>query len=130
MNLESPKITANKNQQEMFNFLTNVENYEQLMPASKEKFEVIAQDTFLFQLKGMPEIRLKIQDTDEPKLIVLGSTSDKFPFALSIHIDAVNENQSEAQLFFNGEFNAMMSMMIKSPLKKFINTLAENASKL
>ena len=78
----------------------------------------------------MPEIRLKIQDTDEPKLIVLGSTSDKFPFALSIHIDAVNENQSEAQLFFNGEFNAMMSMMIKSPLKKFINTLAENASKL
>ena len=51
MNLESPKITANKNQQEMFNFLTNVENYEQLMPASKEKFEVIATGYFPFSAK-------------------------------------------------------------------------------
>lgn len=130
MNLESPKVTAGKSQQEMFDFLTNVENYEQLMPESKQKFEAISQDTFLFQLKGMPEIRLKIQQTEEPKLIVLGSTADKFPFALSIHVDAVDENHSEVQLFFNGEFNAMMSMMVKGPLKKFINTLADNAAAL
>ncbi|MDT0675796.1 SRPBCC family protein [Autumnicola musiva] len=130
MNLESPKVKADKNQQEMFNFLTNVENYEQLMPESKEKFQVIDQETFLFGLKGMPEIKLKIQDTEEPKLVVLGSTSDKLNFSLNIHIDALNEKQSEVQLLFHGNFNAMMSMMVKSPLQKFINSLAENISKL
>jgi len=34
------------------------------------------------------------------------------------------------QLFFEGEFNAMMAMMIKGPISKFIETLAENMGKL
>jgi hypothetical protein len=130
MKLESQKVTANKSQQELFNFLTNVENFEQIMPQSKEKFEVTSQDTFLFQLKGMPEIRLKIMETKEPELIVLGSTSDKFPFTLNTHIEKAGESQSEVYMDFEGQFNAMMSMMIKSPLKKFITALTENIGKL
>lgn len=130
MKLESPKVTAGKSQKEMFQFLTNVENYEQIMPSSKEKFEVIGEDTFLFQLKGMPEIRLKIVETQEPSLVVLGSTSDKFPFKLNTHIAAAGENQSEVNMDFEGNFNPMMSMMIKGPLKKFITALTENIGKL
>lgn len=130
MKLESEKVTAGKSQEEMFRFLTNVENYEQLMPESKEKFQAITQDTFLFQLKGMPEIRLQIIETREPELVVLGSTSEKFPFTLNIHIAEAGAGRSEVFMDFEGKFNAMMSMMIKGPLKKFINTLSENVSKL
>ena len=114
----------------MFNFLTNVENYEQIMPSSKEKFEVTSEDTFLFQLKGMPEIRLKIIETQEPELVVLGSTSEKFPFQLRTYIASAGDNKSEVNMDFEGKFNAMMSMMIKGPLKKFITALTENIGKL
>jgi hypothetical protein len=48
MNLESQKVTSQKSQQEMYDFLTSVENYEQVMPESLEKFEVTAEDTFYF----------------------------------------------------------------------------------
>ena len=130
MHIESQKVTADKSQQEMFDFLTNAENYEQLMPESKEKFEVRDEKTFVFGLKGMPVIKLQIQETIEPELVVLGSTSDKLDFTLKAHISALNENQSEVQMEFNGEFNAMMAMMVKKPLSKFINTLAENIGKL
>ena len=130
MNIESPKVTADKSQQEMFNFLTKVENYEQLMPESKEVFEVRDEKTFVFGLKGMPVIKLQIQETKEPELVVLGSTSDKFNFTLKAHISALNENQSEVQMEFDGEFNAMMAMMVKKPLTNFINTLTENIGKL
>ncbi|MDX1760867.1 MAG: SRPBCC family protein [Christiangramia sp.] len=130
MKLESPKVTADKSQQEMFQFLTNVENYEQIMPESKEKFQVLSEDTFLFQLKGMPEIRLKIVETQEPNLVVLGSTSEKFPFKLNTHIAEAGANQSEVNMDFEGNFNPMMSMMIKGPLKKFITALTENIGKL
>lgn len=130
MNIESPKVTADKSQQEMFNFLTKVENYEQLMPESKEVFEVRDEKTFVFGLKGMPVIKLEIQETIEPELVVLGSTSDKFDFKLKAHIEALSENKSEVKMEFNGEFNAMMAMMVKKPLTKFINTLAENIGKL
>lgn len=130
MNLESQKVTVNKSQQELFDFLSNVENYEQLMPESKEKFEVRSPDTFAFALKGMPEIELQIKEKKAPNLIILGSTSDKLNFTLDVVIEEAGENQSQAQLFFNGKFNAMMSMMVKGPLKKFIKTLAENLSEL
>ncbi|MGA8853592.1 MAG: SRPBCC family protein [Christiangramia sp.] len=130
MKLESQKVTADKSQEEMFQFLTDVNNYEEIMPESKEKFEVITDDTFHFQLKGMPEIRLKIVETIEPELVVLGSTSDKFPFQLRTHIAEAGINQSEVFMEFKGEFNAMMGMMIKGPLKKFITTLTENIGKL
>ncbi len=130
MKLESPKVTAEKDQQELYTFLTNVENYEQIMPSSKEKFEVISEDSFLFQLKGMPEIRLKIVETKEPELVVLGSTSDKFPFKLSTHISDAGAGKSEVDMDFEGNFNPMMSMMIKGPLKKFITALTENIGKL
>ncbi|WP_282017879.1 SRPBCC family protein [Salegentibacter mishustinae] len=130
MHIESQKVTADKSQQEMFEFLTNAENYEQLMPESKEKFEVRDEKTFVFGLKGMPVIKLQIRETIEPELVVLGSTSDKLDFTLKAHISALSENQSEVQMEFNGEFNAMMAMMVKKPLSKFINTLAENIGKL
>jgi len=34
------------------------------------------------------------------------------------------------QLHFDGEFNAMMAMMVKGPISKFIETLAANMHKL
>ena len=130
MHLESNKVTTGKSQQEMFEFLTNVKNYEQLMPESKEKFEVKGEDRFLFGLKGMPEIQLEIKETIEPELVVLGSTSDKLNFMLNVHIEAIEENKSAVMMEFDGKFNAMMSMMVKGPLQKFIDTLSENVSKL
>lgn len=130
MNLESEKVTTQKSQQEMFNFLTNVENYKQVMPDSMEKFEVTGEDSFVFQLKGMPEIELEIKETREPDLVVLGSTSEKFNFSLDLTIEPAGESQSQVQLLFTGKFNAMMAMMVKSPLKKFINTLSENIQKV
>jgi len=130
MNLESPKVTTHKSQQEMFNFLNKVEDYEQLMPSSLEKFEVTGDESFLFSLKGMPQIELQIKETREPELIVLGSTSDKFDFAIDLVIEPAGETQSDVQLLFNGKFNAMMAMMVKGPLNKFITTLSENIQKV
>jgi len=130
MNLESPKVTTQKSQQEMFNFLTQVENYEQVMPESLEKFNVTGPQAFIFSLKGMPQIELEIKETREPELIVLGSTSDKFDFSIDLNIEPVGEDQSDVQLFFTGKFNTMMAMMVKGSLKKFIDTLSQNIQKV
>lgn len=130
MNIESQKVTTQKNQQEMYNFLTSVENYEQVMPQSLEKFQVTGENSFKFSLKGMPEIELEIKETREPELVVLGSTSDKFDFTIDLVIEPSGQEQSDVQLLFNGKFNAMMAMMVKSPLKKFIETLSQNIQKV
>lgn len=130
MNLESPKVTVEKPAQYIFDQLTDVKNFEKLMPENIAKFEVTGDESFIFALKGMPEIKLKLKEKSAPNKVVLGAASDKLPFTLTGNINTVSEASSEVQLFFEGEFNAMMAMMIKGPITKFIETLAQNMHKL
>ena len=130
MNLESPKVTVSKSAQELFDLLTDVRNFEKLMPDNIAKFEIIGDDAFIFGLKGMPEIKLKMKEKVAPNKVVLGAASDKLPFTLTASIDAVSDNNSDVKLDFVGEFNPMMAMMIKGPIGKFIETLATNMTKL
>ncbi|MFD2891271.1 SRPBCC family protein [Flavobacterium chuncheonense] len=130
MNLESPKVTIDKSAAYIFNALTDVKNFEKLMPDNIAKFEVLDNDAFIFGLKGMPEIKLKMKDKQEFSKVILGAASDKLPFTLTGNINSLDENKSEVQLLFEGQFNPMMAMMVKGPISKFIETLAQNMGKL
>ena len=129
MNLESPKTHTSKSQEELYNFLGDVNNFKTIMPESLESFKVLDEKSFLFQLKGMPEIVLELKDKTPHSQIVLGAKSEKLPFTLTANIEEATQG-SDVQLLFTGEFNAMMAMMIKSPIKKFIGTLSENMGKV
>lgn len=129
MNLESNKTIINKSQKEFFEYLIDLNNFEELMPSNTDKFEVDG-ESFIFSLKGMPEIRLVLKEKQEFNKIILGAASSKLSFSLTAIINEVTENTCETQLLFEGEFNAMIAMMVKGPLQKFIDTLAENAGKL
>jgi hypothetical protein len=130
MNLESPKVTVQNNASYLFEALCDVNNFEKLMPESIAKFEVTDADSFIFGLKGMPEIKLRMKDKTPNSKIVLGAASDKLPFTLTANIEEISESSAAIQLVFEGEFNAMMAMMIKGPITKFIETLSENIHKL
>ena len=125
MKLESSKHVIPQSPETVFNFLSEVKNYKQLMPDTITKFEVLGDKRFVFALKGMPEIILEIKETIPYNKIILGAASEKMPFLLNIDIKELSAQSSEAQLLFEGEFNGMVSMMIKSPIQKFINTLGE-----
>jgi carbon monoxide dehydrogenase subunit G len=126
MNLESPKISVSKSPEDVFNFLADVKNFKSLMPENISKFEVLGEDKFVFALKGMPEIILKKKEVMPPNKIVLGAAGGKIDFSLIANITKTDENSSDVKLDFSGDFNPMMSMMIKGPITKFIETLATN----
>ena len=126
MKLESPKKVVDQTPETVYSFLTDVRNYEQLMPENTTKFEVLGEKRFVFGLKGMPEIVLELKESTPFNKVVLGSASEKMPFLLTADILGLTEGSSEVQLRFEGEFNTMVSMMIKTPIQKFIETLATN----
>jgi carbon monoxide dehydrogenase subunit G len=129
MNLNSEKVIVNQPQKQFFEFLTNLNNFEQLMPSTIEKFEVDG-DSFLFGIAGMPEIRLVIAEKTEYGHIKLKAASSKLDFSLVTTLKEVSANSCECQLLFEGDFNPMMAMMVKKPLQKFLDTLAEKAATL
>lgn len=129
MNLESPKVSVSKTPEDTFNFISDIKNFEALMPENISKFEVLSEDKFLFALKGMPEIVLKKKEEIPPNKIVFGAAGGKIDFALTAIISEVEDGNSEVKLEFSGDFNPMMTMMVKGPISKFIETLATNLPK-
>ncbi|MFS4457263.1 SRPBCC family protein [Maribacter sp. 2304DJ31-5] len=130
MFIETPATSVSKNGQETFDFLIDLANFEKLMPENIAKFEVLDADKFLFALKGMPEIVLERKEQVPNSKLVLGAVNDKLPFTLTADISEMNENTSKVVLSFQGEFNAMMAMMVKTPIANFMNTLSQNLGKL
>ncbi|WP_136466320.1 SRPBCC family protein [Flagellimonas onchidii] len=130
MHIETPSKKVAKSDKEVFDFLTDIKNFETLMPDNIDKFEVLDDITFKFALKGMPEIVLRLKEQVPNSKVVLGAASDKLPFTLTGDITALGDSESEIALSFEGEFNAMMAMMIKSPITNFMETLSVNMDKI
>lgn len=127
MNLEGRKIMLNKPVAELVELLKNPQQYEQLMPDGLQKFEAIA-DGFKFSLKGMPEIALKVGEVNENKA-TLRSASSSLDFELTTAMNAVSENQTEIQMFFEGKFNPFIKMMVEKPLQNFMDALTDKIEK-
>jgi hypothetical protein len=92
MNLESPKVTVEKSAEYLYTQLSDIKNFEKLMPENIAKFEVLGDDIFNFGLKGMPEIKLRLKEGVPFTKVILNAASDKLPFTLVANINAVADN--------------------------------------
>lgn len=130
MHIQAQERNIPKSDREVFEFLTDLRNFEVLMPENIDKFEILDEKTFKFALKGMPEIVLRLKEQQPHQKVVLGAASDKLPFTLTADIRALDGEQSRVGLSFEGQFNAMMAMMVKAPITKFMETLSANLDKI
>jgi len=130
MTLNSTSNELKLSDQNLFYKLTDINNYEKIMPENISKFEIIDSNTLIFSLKGMPEIKLVFGEKISPTLITLNSSESKINFSLTAHINKIDESNCSFSLEFNGDLNPMIQMMVKTPLQSFINDLSNNISKL
>lgn len=126
MQIDSPIVSVSKSNETVFNFLKDVKNFEALMPESINKFQILEHNKFIFALNGMPEIVLEKKEETPHSSIVLGAAGGKLDFRLKANITPAENNQTNVQLSFSGDFNPMMAMMIKGPITKFVETLVNN----
>ena len=130
MNLETQKTIVSKSAKDLFTLLEKVETFERLMPDNISKFEKLSDTSFVFALKGMPEIYLEKKSSTPSSQLVLGEAKGKIPFQLTANITEVSNNKSEVQLLFEGNFNPVMAMMVKTPISKFMETLVTKMKEL
>jgi len=114
----------------LFDRLCLIENYKKIMPENVSKFEIIDEESFIFSIKGMPVIKLKISEKSMPLKIVLKSLDSKIDFSLTGFISKSDDQISSFHLEFDGNLNPMLQMMVKNPLQSFINDLSENIKNL
>lgn len=126
--IEPETVQVNRSPEALFDHLSVLKNMYELMPEAVQRFEA-DDDTFLFGLKGMPDVRLLLEEKKRPELLQFKAASSKLDFTLSIHIAPQNDI-STLSIKFAGDFNPMMKMMVEKPLRTFIHALADKAAEL
>jgi carbon monoxide dehydrogenase subunit G len=121
--IESDKTIVNKSPEEVFNFLSNFNNFEKLMPEQVTNWKS-TEDECSFTISGMASLGMKILEKKPHNFILVGKHgSAPFDFTLECTMSEKNPSEAEVQLAFNADLNPMLKMMAVKPLTNFLNIL-------
>ena len=126
--IESQQVEVNKSAEEIFNFISDFNNFSQLMPSSVKDLET-TEETCSFSLKGMPTIKLKVGEKTPFSLVSMVADGGQIAFSLNCALEEDGDN-CKAKLFFEAELNMMMKMMVEKPLTNFLNILVDRLKEI
>jgi len=127
--IESDQVTIDKTAKEVFDFLSDFNNFEKLMPEQVVDWKSTA-DECTFTIKGMATLGMKIIEKVPNSLVkVTKNGSAPFEFTLSCMIEDL-QSQCRVRLAFDADLNPMMKMMASKPLTNFLNLLVNKLKEL
>ena len=114
-------VTIEKSVQEVFAFLTDLNNHEQLMPENIYNWSSTA-DEARFTIQNMAKLALKVAERivdQEIKLV----PSEKAPFDVTLKwsLSTVSADVTEATFIIDADLNMMMKMIASGPLQKLVD---------
>ena len=125
MNITSEQLLVSNPEKEVFEFLTDFNNYEKLMPEQVIKWES-DKDSGRFTIKDLTEIGMRIESSQPNSLVRLSSDGKvPFDFTLSFHLDENAEGNTLVHIEFEGKVGGMIAMMAKRPLTNLVNHMVE-----
>ncbi|WP_026899203.1 SRPBCC family protein [Daejeonella oryzae] len=112
------KITINKPVNEVYAFLSDLNNHEQLMPENIYNWSSTT-DEARFTIQNMAKLALKVSARSENQEIVI-IPSEKAPFDVELkwNLQDNGNNTTEAFLTISADLNMMMKMLASGPLQK------------
>lgn len=118
MTVIESKATINKPVADVYEFLADLNNHQQLMPENIYNWSS-TEDEARFTIQNMAKLALKVSSRVKDQEII-AIPSEEAPFALELKWtvkDAGNGN-TEATYTISAELNMMMKMLASGPLQK------------
>ncbi len=124
MNFSSDWKSINSSKEDVFAFLSNLQNLGTLMPDQVVNWKADT-DQCSFTIQGMTDLNLIVSERTAFETIRLIPTGKSpFPFRLSSFIreqDAV----CEVNILIEADLNPMLAMMAKRPLQNLVAIMAQ-----
>lgn len=127
MKIEGNPTTIKRPVTEVYEFLTNFNNFEQLMPEQITNWKS-DNDSCSFTIQGMADISL-IFGEKVPVTKVKLVPDGKVPFSFSLSVNLADKtDHTMVDVSVDADLNPMMAMMAKRPLQNLVNEMASNLS--
>lgn len=119
-NIES-KVSINKPVNEVFDFLADLNNHQQLMPENIYNWSS-TKDEARFTIQNMAKLALKVTSiTPNKEIIVKPSEAAPFELELKWTLIDTGDGHTEAIYSIAADLNMMMKMVASGPLQKLVN---------
>ncbi|WP_343566196.1 SRPBCC family protein [Sphingobacterium sp.] len=111
----------NKNVSEVYAFLADLNNHEQLMPENIYNWSSTT-DEARFTIQNMAKLALKVEERSEHQFIKL-VPSEKAPFEVTLRweLEVVADTVTKATFIIDADLNMMMKMIASGPLQKLVD---------
>lgn len=118
MTVFESKAVINRPAAEVFAFLADINNHEQLMPENVSNWSS-TRDEARFSIQNMGKLALKVSNRIEPSTIIV-VPADQVPFGVELRwVLADNaDSTTTAVLTISADLNMMMKMLASGPLQK------------
>lgn len=127
--IESKKVRVEASNSECFNFLTDLNHYELLLPQDKISNWESDEKSCSFKIQKTYKLDLLFKSAEEPNIIHLESGANSpFKFTLDIHL--IGGDQTEAQIKCDADINPFLKMMVEKPLNNLFDYMADRLVKV
>ncbi|MCK9164159.1 MAG: SRPBCC family protein [Bacteroidales bacterium] len=125
--VESKTVEIDSKAEKIFDFLTDFTHFSLLLPDKVENWKA-TKDKCSFTIKGFTDFGMKIAETTPYSSILITNDEEvKMPikFTFTWNFSPLSDNKTRVIAVFNLDMNPMMAMMVKNPLKNFIDVLVD-----
>lgn len=129
-NIESKHVLVDNTQQEVFDFLGDLNNFKLLLPQDKITNWKSDKGFCSFKVNGMATIDLILKSSDpSSKHHIVSGEDAPFSFTLDIFIEAKGD-QCKAYNKFSGDINPFLRLMVEKPLTNLFNYIADKLAEV
>lgn len=110
-----------KKDSEVYDFLQNLKNHEQLMPEGGYSWTIRGDEVDL-EIKNLPTLTFRVDEKEPSKRVSIRSIENAFvPVVIKWEIEAQGEEESLVTLQIEAQLNMMMKMVASPILKKLVD---------
>ena len=129
--IESRTGTIASNEDRIYNFLTNFNNFKQFIPGDKVQDFESTEDSCQFSVPKIGKLGLRIiEKTPFNTIKIIGDGMANQQFNLWIQLKQAAENNTKIRITIKADLNPMLKMMVNKPLQNFVDKLVDGMEKM
>lgn len=130
LKLESRVGKVPRNEDQLFEFLTDFNNFRELIPADKVKNFEGEKESCKFTVEGIGDAGFRLIEKEPNRMIkIMGEGGDAYRFFLWIQLKQVAEMETRVKLTMQVEINPVLALMVRGPLQRFLDMLIDEGEK-
>lgn len=118
------------NAEGVYNFITDIRNFERFIPKDKITNLKIAEDSCSFQMSMLGTVTIRISEKIKPgRVLFSGNALHVNDFSLLLNILSTGTDHSEVKIILSAKINPFLKMIAAEPVRQFLETLIKEMEK-